>query len=241
MEPKRTILVVDDVAMFRELGALFLARSGRVVTASGTEQALEVARHERPDLIVTDLHMPEPDGEALCRAVKRDPDLHDTPVIVVMGADDSKGRARAVRAGADDLLCKPISRLQLIDAVNRLLRAQMRGLPRIEIAEPVRIIAHQTEAWGTVRNLSRGGLFVETECSLAPAAEVDLHFSLPEAAGEIEPTAQVIWRRERSSDPGGSGGMGMRFLEVDGVTVRRLEDFVFEHSRLSELRSGAAR
>lgn len=238
MDSKRTILMVDDVGMFRDLGALFLARTARVVTATGGEDALALARRERPDLIVTDLHMPAPDGEALCRMVKADPDLGETPVIIVVGGSQPKDRARAVRAGADDLLCKPLSRLQLIEAVNRFLRAQVRGLPRIEVDEPVRIVARQAEAWGTVRNLSRGGLFVETDCSLAPADEVDLQFSLPEAAAEIEPSAQVIWRRDTNGEP---RGMGMRFLAVDGATVRRLEDFVFEHSRFAELRQGAAR
>ena len=57
MREAKTILVVDDVPMFRELASVFLARTARVRTASSPEQALEIARRERVDLIVADLHM----------------------------------------------------------------------------------------------------------------------------------------------------------------------------------------
>jgi uncharacterized protein (TIGR02266 family) len=233
VEASRTILVVDDIAMFRELGSLFLARSGRVITAEGGMQALEIARRERPDLVVSDLHMPEMDGEALCRAIKADEELAGTPVIMIVGSEDAADHARAVRAGADDLLPKPLSRLALIEVVNRFLHGEpVRGLPRIELSEPVRLSAGSSESWGTVRNLSRGGIFVETDRVFDPHTEVDLHFQLPETESEIAPTAQVVWQRGEngSADSPAPPGMGMRFLEIDGTTARRLEEFVFEYS-----------
>ena len=236
---KRTILVVDDVPMFRELGKLFLARSGKVVTADSVESALEAARRTSPDLVVTDLHMPDRDGEELCRTLKADPSTQHIPVVVLTGTDASVDRGRAIRAGADDVLCKPLSRLQLIDAVNRFLRFEsLPGLPRIEIDQPVHLVGDTLDAWGTVRNLSRGGLFVETECQLDVRSEVQLQFHLPESQAEIEPTAQVVWRRGNSGRP---PGVGLRFVEVDGPSVRNLEDFVFEHSRLSAASAGGAR
>jgi uncharacterized protein (TIGR02266 family) len=227
VKPKRTILVVDDVAMFRDLGSVFLARAGRVVTACTGEEALEVVQRERPHLVLADLHMPEMDGEALCRAIKSDPELRATPVVVMVGTDDPKDRGRAARAGADDILSKPLSRVQLLESVQRfLIYDHVQGLPRVELAEPVCISVGSFEAWGTVRNLSRGGLFIESDDTLAPCTEVDLRFELPESEATVEPTAQVIWRRESAAEP---RGMGLRFLEVDGGTARRLADYVFEH------------
>ncbi len=89
MEPRHTILVIDDAAMFRELGALFLARSGRVITADDGDQGLEALRRERPDVVVADLLMPGMSGDALCQVVKADPDLCETPVILVTSCDDA--------------------------------------------------------------------------------------------------------------------------------------------------------
>lgn len=239
MESKRTILVVDDVRMFRELGKLFLARSGRVMTAGGFESALEVAQRTPLDLVVTDLHMPNRDGEDLCRALKADPRTQHVPVVVLTGTDSSADRGRAIRAGADDVLCKPLSRLQLIDAVNRFLRFEsLPGLPRIEVDQPVHLVGEAVDAWGTVRNLSRGGLFVETECEIDVRSEVQLQFHLPESPAEIEPTAEVVWRR---GEPTAPAGLGLRFVEVDGPSVRHLEDFVFEHTRTSPATAGGAR
>ena len=68
-QPRRTILVVDDAPLLRELGALFLARAGRVITAASGEEALAVARLEQPDLIVADARMPGIDGVTLCRVL----------------------------------------------------------------------------------------------------------------------------------------------------------------------------
>ncbi len=231
----RTILVADDIPMFRELAALFLARSARVVTAKDGSQALELATRTRPDLILADLHMPGMTGDELCRAIKADPELSDTPVIVMVGPQDGEDRARSVRAGADDLLVKPLNRVGLIEAVNRFLRwPEVRGLPRIECSLPVEMDRGQQTTWATARNLSRGGLFVETPQPVDLEMEVGLRFALPEVAHEFCPTAQVIWRNEQDSDELVTG-VGLRFLEIDGAAEHELDEYVFHHRFTREL------
>lgn len=230
MESKRTILLVDDVAMFRDLGALFLARSGRVVTASSGEEALERVRNEKPDILLVDLNMPGIDGEAVCRFVKNDPELSEIPVIMLVSANNPEERGRAVRAGADDVLSKPLARVVLIETVNRFLRdPHVRALPRIPIVAPVDFRVVDAVHQGVVRNISRGGVFIETREMVPCAAEVSLHFILPETITEFTPTAQVVWNRQiaASSDllPPGAG---MRFLDIDDQMVRSLEEYVLD-------------
>lgn len=239
-----TILVVDDVRMFRDLGALFLAGLGRVLTASSGEQALELAREETPDLVLTDLRMPGMDGATLCREIKSEPSLKETAVIVMIGSGEAAERSDVIRSGADDVLEKPLARASLIATVSRFLRDDHpRGLPRVVIDTPVRMVAGDDETWGTVRNLSRGGLFIETQWSLMPCEEVELHFRLPESGQPVEPNAQVVWRRmpigASNTTP---AGIGMRFLDIDSPTVRIVEDFVYERSstRPSAASQGAA-
>jgi uncharacterized protein (TIGR02266 family) len=228
VEARRSILVVDDTPLFRDLGALFLARSGRVITARNAEEGLAALRRERPDVAVIDLHMPGTSGEMLCRAIKADAELSNTPVILVTRCDAPEDRALAVRAGADDVISKPISRVTLIQAVNRFLRApQIRGLARVEVDTAVRIRLPDEDAWGTARNLSRGGIFVELEHTLTPNTEVELEFRLPDAPQLLAPTAQVVWRR--SGGEGELSGLGLQFLALDGATAQMIEAFVHEH------------
>lgn len=224
---KRRILIVDDAPMFRELESLFLARSGRVVTASDAEEALAVARRDRPDVIVTDLSMPGMDGDELCARVKADPDLGRTPVIVVTGGAQPEEHERAVRAGADDVLEKPVSRVTLIQAVNHFLRLASRGLVRVPLETDVRLSEPSgSSSWGWARNVSRGGIFVEHERPLEPATEVALEFQVPESRESLAPTARVVWRRLASTS--GRPGMGLQFLKLDREHARLLEDYVYE-------------
>lgn len=229
MRSRRTILLADDTALFRELGSLFLARTGEVTTARDGAEALALAVRERPAVVVADLHMPRLDGAELCRRIKRDPALASTPVILVISGDDPEHRAQAVRAGADDVIAKPISRIALIQAVNRLLRgAERRGQTRVPMVAEVQIEGAPELRHGIARNLSRGGIFVEAERAANPEAEVSLCFDLPDSKQPIRPTAQVVWRRERT--PRSAAGMGLRFLALDRAGVLRIEDYVYQRA-----------
>jgi uncharacterized protein (TIGR02266 family) len=227
------ILVVDDTPFLRELAAVFLVRSGRVLTASTGHEALLLARRERPDLILSDLHMPDVTGAELCRAIKRDPELEDTPFVMLIAGESAQDRALSVRAGADDLLNKPLERTDLTETVARFLRfSHVRGLPRVEMKVPVTMYTPANQSRGVVRNLSRGGIFVESPRPLPDQAEVALHFQLPDSPFEYTPTARVLWHRE-AEEPAQGVGMGMRFLEIDGTTVRLLDDYVYERVQSS--------
>ncbi|MGH0031486.1 MAG: response regulator [Myxococcota bacterium] len=237
MEIKRKILVVDDAPMFRELESLFLARSGVVLTAEDGAQALEIAHRERPDVIVTDLSMPGLRGDQLCRRVKADPDLQRTPVIIVTGRDEGEEHEQAVRAGADDVLEKPVNRLSLIQSVNHFLRLAMRGLVRVPLATEVRLAASGGEAWGRSLNISRGGMFVELEGSgPAPDTEIQLEFQLPDGETSLAPTAKVVWRRLATGDR--QPGIGLQFLKLDHAAARTLDEFVYMNAN-PEAESGA--
>jgi uncharacterized protein (TIGR02266 family) len=229
MDIKRRILIVDDAPMFRELESLFLARSGQVLTAGDGAEALELAHREAPDVIVTDLSMPGMRGDQLCRRVKADPDLSRIPVIIVTGRDDGEEHELAVRAGADDVLEKPVSRVALIQSVNHFLRLAMRGLVRVPLQTDVRLAAETLDAKGRSLNISRGGMFVELPASgPVPETEIRLEFELPNAGTPLAPTAKVVWRRRATGDQ--HPGLGLQFLKLDHMAARSLDEFVYEHA-----------
>lgn len=227
---RRTILVVDDLPLLRELGSLFLGRAGRVLTAASGEEALAVARIEQPELIVADVGMPGLDGVELCRAVKQDPLLGGTPVVLLISTHDPSERERAVRAGADDVLPKPLDRVVLLDTARRLLSSGHLGLPRVKLAQPIQIRLDRVTWDGLARNLSRGGVFVESSRVVDPLAEVAIAMRLPETTAWLASTAQVIWTRAARPHQPRRAGMGLRFLALDRGTARTLSDWVEERA-----------
>jgi uncharacterized protein (TIGR02266 family) len=144
-----------------------------------------------------------------------------------------------VRSGATDIIEKPVSRLTLIQAVNRLLRgAPWRGLTRIPMLAPVHIRLPEMSGWGMLQNLSRGGAFVSAPRTAVPETELGLAFTLPGQNLRIEPTARVVWQREASGAV--PGGMGLQFLALDREGSRSIDDFVYERAVVRPGSAGAA-
>ncbi len=229
VKARKKILVADDTKLFRELGSVFLARLGTVLTASTGSEALEIARREQPQVMIVDFEMPDMCGDNLCRAVKADRDLHRTPVILVTSGRCAEDHARAVRAQADDILMKPMNRVQLGLSVSRLLGEDRHlALTRVPFDEDVRVrlVRADASSWGVVRDLSRGGVFVESLGKLPVDTELDLDFRLPDVRKPLQLTAQVMWAgpHPRSRAP----GMGLRFLALDRSGTQRIDTFVHQ-------------
>lgn len=239
MPEAKTILVVDDVPMFRELASIFLARTAHVRTASSGDAALEILRSEPVDLVVADLHMPGIDGAELCQTIKLERDLAHIPVVLVLRSDDDGDMLSAVRAGADDILNKPLAREQLIHITRHFLESGLtRGLPRVDVATPVRLRTNLLQSWGTARNISRGGMLVEADCEFLPETEIELDFALPESRQSMKPLAKVVWSHE--SEDQHVMSHGLRFLSVDANTMRKLDDFILHFAPASFVDAGGA-
>lgn len=106
----RTILVVDDSATVRKFVAISLDMQGfHVLTATDGIDALEKLPHETPDLIITDLNMPNMDGFELIRTLRENPQYKDLPVIILTSLTDSVSKAQGAQLGVKSFLQKPFS------------------------------------------------------------------------------------------------------------------------------------
>jgi two-component system CheB/CheR fusion protein len=115
------VLVVDDAPDVTEMIALMMSYAGyRVATAFSATEALDAARTQRFDAIISDIGMPGMSGYQLAEALRALPAYRSTPLIAVTGFTMYEDRERARSAGFDDFLHKPISPSALIDAVKRL-------------------------------------------------------------------------------------------------------------------------
>jgi two-component system, OmpR family, response regulator ResD len=128
MVPVAKILVVDDEPNIREVVGLYLRRDGHAVVSAGDgEEALELYRRTRPDLVVLDLMLPKMSGLEVCRRIQAE---RRVPLIMLTARGEEEDRIVGLGLGADDYVVKPFSPRELAARVGAVLRRT------VEAAEP---------------------------------------------------------------------------------------------------------
>jgi DNA-binding response OmpR family regulator len=116
----KTILVVDDKANVRTLVREYLTEQGfRVAVADNGQNALYAARHEKPDLILLDIMMPEMDGYEFIRVHRKE---SETPIILLTAKLEESDKVIGLELGADDYITKPFGMRELVARINTVLR-----------------------------------------------------------------------------------------------------------------------
>lgn len=120
--PPRTVLVVDDTPLNRELANDVLATAGyTVLEAEDGNGLLERVKRERPDIILLDLKLPGVDGFTLARQLKADPAIRRIPIVAATADVMPEKQGRALTAGCDAYVRKPLNAKDLLQLVARLL------------------------------------------------------------------------------------------------------------------------
>jgi PAS domain S-box-containing protein len=127
------VLVVDDNADMRDYIASLLRNEYDVVAAADGMEALDRVRREAPDLIITDVMMPNLDGFGLLKAIRADPSTVDTPVVMLSARAGEDGTVEGLEAGADDYLVKPFSARELRARVRSTLELDRIRLRRDDL------------------------------------------------------------------------------------------------------------
>ena len=119
------ILIADDNSQNVELMEAYLLEVDcDVQTACDGEQTLDRVREDQPDLILLDIMMPKISGFEVCRQIKDQDATRDIQVLMVTALNQPGDIERAVQAGADDFLIKPVNKLELMVRVKSLLRVR---------------------------------------------------------------------------------------------------------------------
>lgn len=118
-----TILLIDDeITIVKPLEALLTPRNFIVLSALNGTAGLEVAKYERPDLILLDVMMPDIDGFEVCQRLKEDAETQLIPVVVMTALSGVEDRIKGFEAGSDDFLTKPVNRDELLARIRSSLR-----------------------------------------------------------------------------------------------------------------------
>jgi DNA-binding response OmpR family regulator len=120
-QKRRILLADDDSGLRRLIGTTLGTEDFDVLHAVDGEEALRIARLQRPELVLLDVNMPKLDGFQVCRSLKTDPETSGIKIVMITARGTDVDRARGREAGADDYFIKPFSPIQLLNKVYALL------------------------------------------------------------------------------------------------------------------------
>ncbi len=123
MRPGASVLIVDDEAAILTLLRYNLEKLGlRVFSATNGEDALTLARHFSPDMVVLDWMLPSVSGVEVCRRLRNDRELANVPIVMLTARSDERDRVHGLGIGADDYITKPFSTAELVARMTAVLR-----------------------------------------------------------------------------------------------------------------------
>jgi DNA-binding response OmpR family regulator len=180
MELTTKILVVDDEVKIARVVRAYLEREGYgVVEAHDGRQALEMARREKPDVVILDLMLPEISGWDVCRALRKESAV---PILMLTARDEDTDKIVGLELGADDYVTKPFNPKELVARVRAILRraGPQRAAEQVIAAGDLRIDTERRE----VRLAGR-------EVHLTPT-EFDLLRTMAEHRGRVFSRSQLM-------------------------------------------------
>jgi len=186
----KKIMVVDDKKELRALLKQYLTQEGfDIITASDGQEALFIARQEKPDLIILDLMMPEMGGYEFMRVYSREA---ETPVLILTAKTEENDKVLGLELGADDYVTKPFSMRELTARVRAVLRRMEKG----QVEEDILRVADIT--------LDRAGRVVlvgNTRIDLTPS-EFDLLATLMATPGRAFSRLELLDRLQGNAYEG---------------------------------------
>ncbi len=222
--PKTTVLIADDLKFFLEVEKSFLQRGGfEVLTADTGQKAVELAREKQPQLILIDLEMPKMDGASACAAMRREPVLAQTPIIIMSATGTPENRERCLKAGCTEFVAKPQKPEELLGIVARILSVKQRESARITVVFNVTGSHGARQVIGQARNLSEKGLLLETSSPLSVGSVLELEFFLPKTRYAVKAKGEVT---HADQTPGGGHQAGVRFIDPSQNDQEQILDYV---------------
>lgn len=224
----KTVLVADDTAFVRDRFKVAIEGAGhKAVTVQNGPELLVQVRLTRAaiDLIVLDLRLPQGNGVALLRAIRKIDQEHP-PIMVFSGTIASADEVRALGTlGVRGYVNEYMSVQHIVPSLVPHLfpdNSNRRSSPRVVLGIPVAYRFGNTIAAALTLNISRGGLAIRTTSPLAVGTAVKVRFRLPTGKREIDTEALIAWTDRRV-------GMGLQFTKLAAPDQATIDDYIQGH------------
>jgi len=146
------VLIADDNHQNCELLDAYLSEEGyEIAMAYDGQQTLDAVAKSQPDLILLDIMMPKMSGYEVCQRLKGDPETRKIPILMVTALAEMGDIEKAVNAGADDFLTKPVNKLELTTRVKSLLQIRHLTNERDRLLEYLASVEAMREEQPSVR------------------------------------------------------------------------------------------
>src|SRR5881397_1828423 len=188
-----TILIAGGLRALLQIEKTFLMRAGfEVLTAENGERAVELAREKVPRLILLELEIPGMDGTMACAAMRHEPSMAHTPIIIMSATDSPEIRDRCLKAGCTEFVVKPRKPEDLLAIVARILSISERKALRVRVVFNVTGELDHRRMLGKAIDLSATGLLLLSDTTIPLGSVLDLKFPVPKTNHTVNVKGKVV-------------------------------------------------
>jgi CheY-like chemotaxis protein len=227
----KKVLIAKDIHALLEKDKSFFDRTDLTVFVAATnDEALEMHRTKRVDLIIMQLDMPGMTSEQFCSLIREDTSLRAVSMIMV--CDNTPAAVeRSERCRANAVLLQPVHPLVVMVKAQQLLEIAARETIRVLLSVRADSLSRDESFYCRTRNISATGMLIETDTPLAPGARLSCFFYLPNAK-KVQVSGKIIRTIEQT--PGDEDHQyGVMFTDISPEVRKLLNDYVEFSSRKS--------
>jgi len=222
-----TLILVNDADVYLELNRRMHGRGVKVVNVSSGTVALEMIRNLKPALVILGYELEDLSAAEVVRRMKKNPQSRHVPVIILYDpAQAQSGDASAL--ACDEAISRPVDTDLLMQKISARLNVPFRRHNRIPVDLGVEFSHDGGELKAFARNISEGGLFIETNDALEIGSRLTLSFTLPGQSSPLVVPGEVVRRIELRSDF--RFGLGVQFRGLPPTSREQILDFLVQKS-----------
>ncbi len=226
---KRLVVVVDGEGAHLYYTSMLLQRlEYNIHTSKSAEDALEVVNVAEPALVLTEVNLPGMNGLELLKTLKRNPQTHKVPVIILTSSRDQSMKSACLEEGCAAYFHKPVDADMLYAAIQKATEAMPRQFIRLQTCLNVMIgddkIAAHTVISDYVTALSEQGMYVSTSQPKPVGLQIPITIFLEDAQIKVE--GMVLYSFKREEGPLKTSGMGIKFVQIKPEDQRLIKSFI---------------
>lgn len=227
---ENSILLADDSQTFLMYVGILVKRLGyQTYLAKDGVEAIKLAKEKKPSIIVLDCIMPRLDGASCLSIIRKDPDLMNTPVLVVTSYGDEKAKEEFSKLGACGFLKKPVNVSDFHNAIKHCMKEKNhRQNIRVSLIMRALVECQDEKRELYASNLSVDGIFLRTIAPFEAGTELDIVFSVDQE-DPVELKGKVVYINKLSPEMETEPGMGIKFIEVPEDIKERINCFLMNN------------